>query len=191
MQMMIIVKFNMINHGYHMPSHHRTILCQNASDTLQLISPVKIRWNVLKSISILPKKLSAMNSCMRAVKQIYKLTWVSCLGKRKKRRDKRDNSSSSTSIVQTVINWHSSVPWTTLDDSCFCRWLGSFLIGRLDVNKMIFFRLLDGFFLCRFGRLRTVIIGMLCSSIFGLIKSFSVSYLMYLIVSEKKSHINR
>lgn len=35
----------------------------------------------------------------------------------------------------------------------------------------------------RFGRLKTVIIGMLFSSIFGLIKSFSISYLMYIIVS--------
>lgn len=35
----------------------------------------------------------------------------------------------------------------------------------------------------RFGRLRVIVIGMLCCSIFGLIKSFSVNYLMYIMVS--------
>lgn len=36
----------------------------------------------------------------------------------------------------------------------------------------------------RFGRLKVVITGMLCASIFGLIKSFSISYLMYISVSD-------
>lgn len=42
----------------------------------------------------------------------------------------------------------------------------------------------------RFGRLRVVIVGMLTCSVFGLIKSFSTSYIMYIIVSGKWFELN-
>lgn len=39
----------------------------------------------------------------------------------------------------------------------------------------------------RFGRLTLIVVGMLLNSIFGLIKSFSFNYFMYIIVSKMMS----
>ncbi|XP_055297915.1 organic cation transporter protein-like [Sitodiplosis mosellana] len=72
------------------------------------------------------------------------------------------------SNVQTEFNIH-------CDDSYKLALIGS-------VNNIGRFLLLPltGMLADKFGRLRVIIIGMLCCSIFGIIKSFSVSYSMYI-----------
>lgn len=55
-------------------------------------------------------------------------------------------------------------------------------------NEQYFFGLFYHFYRMvidfRFGRLQVIVLGLLLNSVFGLIKSFSISYGMYIVVSE-------
>ncbi|XP_031629050.1 solute carrier family 22 member 7-like isoform X2 [Contarinia nasturtii] len=53
------------------------------------------------------------------------------------------------------------------------------LVGTANNAGRFLFMPLTGLLSDKFGRLRVIVIGMLCSSVFGIIKSFSINYIMY------------